>query len=978
MRQIFNRIFKPKTAPQVEAKFQQALTCQQQGQLTQAQILCAEILQVQPDHFAALQLWGEIVLQAEDPQKALELFDKSLEIYPENPACYNNRGLALRELTQFEAALASYDQALALKPDYAKAWRNRGIALRELGQFEAAIASYDQALALKPDYAEAYYNRGNALQELKQFEAAVASYEQATTLKPDYVQAYNNCGLALQELRQFEAAAASYDQALALKPDYAQAYNNRGLALQELKQLEAAVASYDQALALEPCFAEACNNRGNVLRELKQLEAALVSYDQALALEPDYAEACINRGIVLQELKRFEDALASYDQALALKPDDAQACNLRGLALQELKQPEAAVASYDQALAFKPDYAEACYNRGNALQELKQLAAAVASYDQAVALKPGYAEAWYNRGLVFQELKQLEAAVVSYDQALALKPDYVKACILRGIALHGLKQMEAALASYDQALALEPDCAEACNFRGLVLQELKQLEAAVASYDQALALNPDDAEVHYNRGIALYFLKQHQAAVASYDKALAINPDYEFLSGLRLHTKMHLCDWKDAEPQLTELIQKIQGNEKAATPFSVLALSDSLSLQRKAAEIWVTAMYPENPLLGEIEKYPRHEKIRLGYFSMDFRIHPVSFLTAELFELHDRNRFEIIAFSCGVGTKDEMRQRLEGAFDEFIEVRHKSDQEIAEMVRRMEIDIAIDLAGHTADSRTGIFAMRAAPVQVNFLGYPGTMGADYLDYLIADRQLIPEGAEIHYAEKIVYLPSFQPNDRKRKISDRVFTRAELGLPESGFVFCCFNKNYKITASAFAGWMRILRQVEGSVLWLSKSSPATVNNLRQEAVARGVEARRLVFAERLPLPEDHLARQRAADLFIDTLPYNAHTTASDALWAGLPVLTCPGEAFASRVAASLLTAIEMPELITRTPEEYEALAVELATNPERLRAIRQKLERNRLTTPLFDSRLFTRHLEEACAQMYERWHADLPPEHIHVE
>jgi len=413
-------------------------------------------------------------------------------------------------------------------------------------------------------------------------------------------------------------------------------------------------------------------------------------------------------------------------------------------------------------------------------------------------------------GVIAAQTKNLQRAVALFDKAIAMKPDYVEAHNNRGIALYELEQFEAALVCYNQALALKPNYAEAYYNRGNALRELQQLEAALASYDQALALKSDYVEACNNRGNALQELKQFEAALASYDQALAIKPDYEFLFGQQIHTKMHLCDWSDTNNQLTKLIQKIQGNEKASTPFSVLSLSDSLSLQRKAAEIWIEEKHPANFELGSIPRRSKRAKIRLGYFSMDFRFHPVSFLTAELFETHDRNRFEIIAFSYGPDTQDEMRQRLEGAFDQFIEVRHKSDQEIAEMARLLEIDIAIDLTGHTANSRTGIFALRAAPIQVNFLGYPGTMGADYMDYLIADRQLIPEEAETHYSEKIAYLPSFQPNDRKRKISDRVFTRAELGLPLSGFVFCCFNNNYKITASTFAGWMRILKQVEGSV------------------------------------------------------------------------------------------------------------------------------------------------------------------------
>ena len=440
---------------------------------------------------------------------------------------------------------------------------------------------------------------------------------------------------------------------------------------------------------------------------------------------------------------------------------------------------------------------------------------------------------------------------------------------------------------------------------------------------------------------------------------------------------MQICDWSDAENQITELMQKIQRDEKATTPFSFLALSPSLSLQRKAAEIWVNEKHAVNFELGSIPKRARQEKIRVGYFSSDYHNHATSYLMAELFEQHDKDRFELVAFSFGPDFSDEMRHRVSSAFDKFIDVRNQSDREVALLSRSLGIDLAIDLKGLTKYNRAGIFSFKAAPLQVNYLGYPGTTGADYMDYLIADRTLIPEESQQHYSEKIVYLPnSYQVNDSKRKIADKVFSREELGLPQSGFVFCCFNNNYKITPGMFDVWMRILKEVEGSVLWLLGDNPIAADNLRKEAQHRGVSAERLVFAKRMPLPE-HLARHCIAHLFIDTLPCNAHTTASDALWAGLPVLTCTGDAFASRVAASLLGAVGLPELITSTPEAYQVLAVQLASNPERLKSIRQELQRNRLATPLFDSRLFTKHIEEAYAQIYERYHAGLPPEHIHI-
>ena len=472
-------------------------------------------------------------------------------------------------------------------------------------------------------------------------------------------------------------------------------------------------------------------------------------------------------------------------------------------------------------------------------------------------------------------------------------------------------------------------------------------------------------------------LKRYDEAIAHYDKALSLKSDIDWVSGHLLHTKMKICSWSGLFDSLEIISQKVMANEKVATPFPLLALNDDTFLHKKSSEIYIQSGYPFNPVLGPILKCPKSPKIRVGYFSADFHNHAIGYLMAELFELHDKSQFELVGFSFGPIANDEMRQRLLESFDQFVEVGRKSDVEVAKLSRDLNIDIAVDLKGFTQDARTGVFAHRAAPIQVNYLGYPGTMGADYIDYIIADKTLISPEVQSCYSEKVIYLPnSYQVNDRKRLISDRQFTRQELGLPESSFVFCCFNNNYKILPATFEGWMRILRAVEGSVLWLFQDNAWAVENLKKEAEKQGVAPDRLVFAERLPLPE-HLVRHRQADLFLDTFPYNAHTTASDALWTGLPVLTLMGSSFASRVAASLLNAVGLPELITSTQEEYEALAIELALNPPKLADAKLKLANNRLTAPLFDTPLFAKSLEAAYIKMYEQYQTDLEPEHISI-
>jgi predicted O-linked N-acetylglucosamine transferase (SPINDLY family) len=787
------------------------------------------------------------------------------------------------------------------------------------------------------------FAQGLALHRQGKLADAEGIYGEVLRKQPNHFDALHLLGVIAFQTRRTERAVELIRKAIGLNAKVAAAHNNLGVALMDLKRHADALASYDRAIALKPDSAEAYYNRGNALVDLKRPADALASYDRAIALKPDYAEAYNNRGNALVDLKRPADALVSCDRAIALKPDFAEAYNNRGNALTGLKRPADALVSCDKAIALKPDFAEAYNNRGNALTDLKRPADALASCDKAIALKPDYAEAYYNRGIVLSELKRHEDALASYDKAIALKPDYADAYNNRGNALRDLKRHADALASYDRAFTLKPDYAEACKNRGIALVDLMRPEEALVSYDKAFTLKPDLAEVE----------------------------------GHRLHTKMHLCDWSNFNNECAHLISSVR-NGKGNTPlFAFLAIPSSSDDQLRCAKLYSANKYPpsEKPI-WQGERY-NHDRIRVAYLSADFRQHPVSSLLAGMFECHDKSCFDVTAISFGPDDNSEIRRRLEASFEHFIDARTYSDNQIANLAKELEIDILVDLMGFTTDSRTRIIAQRSAPIQVNYLGYAGTMGAEYIDYIIADQIVIPETQQDFYAEKIVYLPnSFQPTDRDRRISDKKFTRAEVGLPQEGFVFCCFNTNYKITPDVYDIWMRILKQVDGSVLWLVAVSPTVERNLRNEAAARGVNAERVIFASRMPLA-DHLARHRLADLFLDTLPYNAHTTASDALWTGLPVLTCIGETFAGRVAASLLNAIGLPELITTTSEDYERLAFDLATHPEKLAVIKRKLAENRLTTPLFDTKLFTKHIEAAYTAMYERYQAGLAPDHIDI-
>jgi predicted O-linked N-acetylglucosamine transferase (SPINDLY family) len=547
-------------------------------------------------------------------------------------------------------------------------------------------------------------------------------------------------------------------------------------------------------------------------------------------------------------------------------------------------------------------------------------------------------------------------------------------------------QLDAAVASFDKAIALKPDYAEAYSNRGNALLALKQLDAAVVSFNKAIALKPGYAEAYYNRGVALKELQQLDAAVASFDHAFDLKPEVHYLLGERQHARTFLCDWSNFAKNLLVYESEIASNKPVTTPFIALTLVDKPDLHLQSSKIFTDAKHPKNQALGKIAKRNAGGKLRLGYFSADLYYHPVAILLAEQIENHDKSKFELFAFSFRSDIKDPMSARLEAAFDHFIAVDNMSDLEVAQLSRQLGVDIALDLTGHTQGSRTDIFALQAAPIQVSHLGFPGSMGADYIDYVIADEHLLPESSAKYYTEKIAYVPCGYTYDRQRQLSSEPLSRAQFGLPEKGFVFTCQNGCQKFLPEVFGIWMDILKAVPASVLWLMEPHPSAVANLRKEAQARGVDSDRLVFTKRETVAVDqerdrigrYLASYKLADLFLDTWPYNAGTTAADSLWAGLPVLTKAGEAMVARLATSVLHAIEVPELITNTAQEYRNLAIELARDPQKLKLITDKLQANRLTSALFDPVGNTRHIEAAYTEMYRRYQADLPPDHLYIE
>jgi predicted O-linked N-acetylglucosamine transferase (SPINDLY family) len=659
-----------------------------------------------------------------------------------------------------------------------------------------------------------------------------------------------------------------------------------------------------------------------------------------------------------------------------LSMEDASALYNRAVALDGAGQLEPALAAYDAALALKPDFADAHYGRAATLWSLGRHDEALAATARVIVLAPRHLAAHFNRGVMLQATRRPNDALAAYDSALTIRPDFAPALNNRGSVLLELGRQNEALASYERLIAVEPRHADAHNNRGGILFQLGRTEDALAAFDAALRCQPDYPKALLNRSTALTKLRRHAEARLCYQRLLALNPnDITALGGLA-DVALHLCDF-EAQTRLAAPIRAlIEAGEPVMQSLNLMSWFDDPALHRRATENQLRRWLRQAPPPLARPPY-RHDRIRLAYLSPDFGHHPVAQQLVEVLERHDRDRFEVTGIALRHNDGSDIRARIAHACDHFHDASGESDAAVAALLRTREIDIAIDLAGHTAEARPLIFGHRAAPVQVNYLGFAGTMALPFWDYMIADAVAVPLEMQPFFSERIVHLPhSFWVSDTTRPVVPPP-SRAKAGLPPEGVVFAAFNRLDKISRPQFQLWMRLLAAVPQSVLWLASGDEAAAANLRREAGACGIDPVRLIFAPKLASRDDHLARLSLADLFLDTAPYNAHATASDALWAGVPVITCPGTGFASRVAASLLKAIGLAELVTESFADYEALALALAREPERLQALHARLAANRISQPLFDTRRSCRALEDAYRIMWERAERGAAPESFAV-
>jgi protein O-GlcNAc transferase len=813
--------------------------------------------------------------------------------------------------------------------------------------------------------------RSGAIAEAKRLYASVLRID------PTNAAAFGNLGIIAVQQGDLTSAERLFRQEIKLQPDDPIGHNHLGSVLQLQARGADAVAAHRQAINLKPNYAEAHFALGNALKQQGHIEEAMASYRSAIKARPDYPEVHNNIGVLLQIQGRFEQAASAYREAIALRPAYAEAEFNLGSVLHSMHELDAAEAAYRRIISLNPEVAVVHNNLGTVLKDRGLLDQALAAFDHAIELQPDSAEAFYNRATVLQQQARPEDALAAYGQAIALRKDYTDAINNAGIVLQELGRTSEAIDLYRRLLQQIPAHADACNNMGTALLAEGRFDEARAAFEQALTSRPDFPEACYNLANAWRELGDLAGAITAYRNALHLRPDYADAFSQLVYHRAQACDWQGCEADQKKLVAMVRQGARVP-PFYLFSTPASAADQLICAQHWIRPITPPPQAVFDHKPLVERERIRLGYLSADFHQHATAQLMAELFERHDRGRFEVFAYSYGADDDSPMRARLASAFDRFTDIRARSHHEAARSIHADGVDILIDLKGYTRNARPEISAYRPAPVQVSYLGYPATMGADFIDYIMVDPFVVPASQQPFFSEKLVQLPvSYQVNDRKRAVATAGTSRQHWGLPGEGLVLCSFNNSYKISPVVFEIWMRLLRSLPGSVLWLLEVNELVKGNLRSEAEQRGVAPGRLVFAPVVPLA-GHLERHRHADLFLDTLPCNAHTTASDALWAGLPVLTCSGDTFAGRVAGSLLTAIGVPELITGSLEEYEQAALALARDPQRLIALRHRLERERDRSPLFDLPKCAENIEAAYARMWQTWLGGQRPAGFSIE
>ena len=723
----------------------------------------------------------------------------------------------------------------------------------------------------------------------------------------------------------------------------------------KINEYAKAESIYKEILKKFPQNLKAKNALNNLATINKNISASIYKKEQLQGLLKHY-----NR-------QEFALVLEKANGILKLYPEEIDVYNIQGAASAAMGNFKNAINYYQEITKIKPNSATAYFNIAVMYDSLNLPENAIKYYNEAIRNQPKYADAYNNIGSAHIKLDNFDKALEAYNKVIELTPNHAYAHNNLGNIYIRKKMYQKAIKSFKNAIFFDAKYADAFNNLGDAYLEIDNIREGHIAYEKAVAIDPNHVKALIKLGYLHEGNKKHKRAINVYKKILALQPTNETILVKLNFQQSFMCEFDTIKTYKTK-IKKAGTKTNHIAPLSMMPFDDAPERQKLRAELYVNRLYPEksiklnfkdHKMLKDFEPKVNTNKIRLGYVSADFNSHAVSYLIAGLIESHNRDNFEVFGYSLDSKNSDKMNHRMRKAFDKYIECDDLSNEEVALRIKREDIDILVDLNGHTLGSRTGIFAYRPSKIQINFLGFPGTMGASYIDYIISDYTVIPDKFKEFYNEKIIRLPhTYMPTDNKRIIADKLITRKEMGLPQKGIIFCCFNNSYKISHIEFDIWMRILSKIKDSILWLKIDNNDTAReNLRNAALKRGVDPSRIIFAEYLSM-EEHLARYALADIFLDTFNYNAHTTACDSLWAGTPIVTKSGKSFVSRVAGSLLTAIDIPELITNSELEYENLILKLASSPDNLKKIKQKLHENISIKPLFDTKKYTHYLETA--------------------
>ncbi len=830
------------------------------------------------------------------------------------------------------------------------------------GRADAAALVCAKLLSANPTDLEARYLQGRCKAALGRWSAAAADFRRVLAVLPQYYPALIDIGMAQALAGEYRDARRALELARSRDPGPAELHFGLGLCALGTGELAVAEESFRAALARNPGLTDAYNNLGVVLDRQGRLDEALAYFRQVVLMQPDYVLAHKNLADALLRNGEASAAVASYQQVIERAPQDAAAHADLGMALLSAGEFAAALIPLERALELDPQLFDAAANLGEALRNLGELDRAAQAFERALSIRPDTAEAHLGLGRIDAQRDRAAQAEASLLAAARLRPSDARMISTIARALEDLGRQDRALDLLQGASDLAPTDGDLQEARGDLLQRFGRWREAADAYERALAFEPNRLQTLLGLGRVLESQGSHRQAIANIRRFLVMQPQSADGYAALASCAFRVCDWNLVEESL-ERLRALPSGVDALHPFLVLASSldppaQSQALRRRGQALEPTARAAPAP------RYD-HERLRLAYVSPDFREHPVAHALAGVIERHDRKRFAPIAIALTAADASPIGQRLRASFEEFIDASALSTSAVARLIREREIDVAIDLGGHTVGARPAIFSSRPASVQVNYLGFPGSMGTNFMDFIIADPTVLPGADEPLYAERVLRLPNcYLPFDCGRADEERPIRRADIGLPEDGFVFCAYNNGYKITRPVFEVWMSLLREVPRSVLWLRSAGAETNGNLQAAAAAQGISAERLIFAPFVQSKEEYVARLRCADLFLDTVPYNAHTTASEVLWAGVPLVSCLGRTFAGRVGASLLRAVGLDELICNDLAEYRERALGIARSPAELCTLRERLSRNRRAMPLFDTERYTRDLEAVLSEAWQ--------------